>query len=59
VAPEEAAMSHFKTEILKAGYSQTKGLFKIKLTDKVDYELIRKIIAYNIESKKDMTKFWR
>jgi len=52
-------MENFKTEIEKSGYSYTKGLFRIKWTDKVDYDLLCKIAAYNIESKKDMKKFWR
>ena len=59
VAPEAVVIDLFAQEIEKAGYSHTKGLFRIKWTDKVDYELLRKIIAYNIEDKKDMTKFWR
>lgn len=48
-----------KKEIEQAGYSQTKMLFRIKWTDEVDYNLLRKIAAYNIEDKKGMTKFWR
>ena len=59
VAPEEVVIGHFEKDIGKAGYSYTKGLFRIKWTDKVDFELLRKIVAYNIESKKDMVKFWR
>lgn len=59
VAPEPAAISVFNKEIEEAGYSHTQGLFRIKWTDKVDYDLLYKIIAYNIEDKKEMTKFWR
>ncbi|NLO82332.1 MAG: iron chaperone [Clostridiales bacterium] len=59
VAPEPAAIQLFKKEIEEAGYTCTKGLFRVKWTDKVDYDLLRKMIAYNIESKKDMKKFWR
>lgn len=59
VAPEPAAIDQFKKEIEDAGYSYTKGLFRIKWTDKIDYDLLQKIVAYNIESKKDMKKFWR
>lgn len=59
VAPEEVVIKQFEKEIEEAGYSHTKGLFRIKWTDKVDYELLRKIVAYNIENKKDMEKFWR
>ena len=59
VAPEPAVISLFEKEIEKAGYSHTQGLFRIKWTDKVDFNLLDKMVTYNIEDKKDMTKFWR
>lgn len=59
VAPEPVVISLFEKEIKEAGYSYTKGLFRIKWEDKVDLGLLDKMIAYNIEDKKDMTKFWR
>ena len=59
VAPEGVVISLFEREIKKAGYSHTKELFRIKWTDQVDYNLLDKLIAYNIDDKKDMTKFWR
>jgi uncharacterized protein YdhG (YjbR/CyaY superfamily) len=59
VAPEAVVISLFEKEIEEAGYSHTKELFKIKWTDNVDFDLLYKVIAYNIEDKKDMTKFWR
>lgn len=59
VAPEAVVISLFEKEIEEAGYSHTKELFKIKWTDNVDFNLLYKVIAYNIEDKKDMTKFWR
>jgi uncharacterized protein YdhG (YjbR/CyaY superfamily) len=59
VAPEAAVVDLFQKEIEKAGYSHTQGLFRIKWTDPVDFDLLYKIVAYNIEDKKDMTRFWR
>ncbi|HHW30366.1 MAG TPA: iron chaperone [Clostridiaceae bacterium] len=59
VAPEEKAIKIFEKEIEEAGYSHTKGLFRIKWKDKVDYDLLKKIVTYNIEDKKDMVRFWR
>ncbi len=59
VAPEPVVISLFEKEIEEAEYSHTQGLFRIKWTDKVDFDLLYKIVAYNIEDKKDMTKFWR
>ncbi len=59
VAPEPVVISLFRKEIEEAGYSCTQGLFRIKWIDKVDFKLLGKIVAYNIEDKRDMTKFWR
>lgn len=59
ISPESEAITYFENEINKAGYSYTKGLFRIKWTEKIDFDLIDKITSYNIESKKDMKKFWR
>lgn len=59
VAPEPAVISLFEKEIEEAGYSCTQGLFRIKWTDEVDFNLLNKMVAFNIEDKKDMTKFWR
>ncbi|MDD4774756.1 MAG: hypothetical protein PHZ09_14330 [Eubacteriales bacterium] len=49
----------FEKEIEEAGYAYTKELFRNKRTDKIDFDLLRRLIAYNIESKKDTTTFWR
>lgn len=59
VAPEAVVISLFEKELEEAGYSHTQELFRIKWTDKVDNNLLQKIVAYNIENKKDMAKFWR
>lgn len=59
VAPEAAAINHFEKKLKEAGYSHTKQLFRIKWTEKVDYDLLGKIVDFNIEDKKDMVKFWR
>ena len=59
VAPEGVVVKMFENDIKEAGYTYTKELFRIKWTQKVNYDLLDKIIEYNIEEKKDMTKFWR
>lgn len=59
VAPESAVITSFAHEIEKAGYSHTNELFRIRWADQVNFDLLHKIIAYNIESKKDFTRFWR
>lgn len=59
VAPEAVVISLFEKEIEEAGYSHTQNMLRIKWTDKLDFDLLDKIIAYNIENKKGMTSFWR
>ncbi|WP_181350175.1 iron chaperone [Thalassobacillus sp. CUG 92003] len=59
VAPEEVCMTHFADEIKQAGYSSTKGLFRIPWKDPVNYDLLGKIIEFNIEDKAEYTNFWR
>lgn len=59
VAPEAAAIRQFEKEIEKAGYSHTQELFRIKWTDDVNLDLLNRIVEFNIEDKKYMTKYWR
>ncbi|MDO5690302.1 MAG: DUF1801 domain-containing protein [Tissierellia bacterium] len=59
VTPEAEVIRLFEKEIEQAGYSHTKMLFRIKWTDQVNFDLLYKLVNYNIESKKDMKKFWR
>ncbi len=59
VSPEQAGITHFSDEIAEAGYSATKGLFRIKWTETVNYNLIQKMIEFNIQDKQDDEGFWR
>ena len=59
ISPEEKTMDIYKDDIEKAGYSQTRGMFRIKYSEKVDYGLLKKLIDFNIEDKKGYDKFWR
>lgn len=59
IAPEEHTMVIFEDELKKASYSYSKKLFRIKWTDEVNYDLLDKIISYNIDTKKGFTSFWR
>ncbi|MBA2875149.1 iron chaperone [Thermaerobacillus caldiproteolyticus] len=59
VSPEEQTMVHFADEIAQAGYSATKGLFRIPWNEPVNYELLEKIIEFNIKDKADCSTFWR
>lgn len=59
VAPEAVPLEMFNERIQKAGYTQTKQLFRIKWSQDVDYDLLRDIISFNIEDKAGHTSFWR
>lgn len=56
---EAAGIETFSSKIKAAGYDHEQMTFKIKYSDTVDYELLREIIEFNIEDKKDSSKFWR
>ncbi|QUW21942.1 iron chaperone [Sporosarcina sp. Marseille-Q4063] len=59
VSPEPAGISQFSDAIKQAGYSATKGLFRIKWNEPVNYELLEKMIEFNIQDKAEYTSFWR
>lgn len=59
VAPEAVPLEVFQERIQESGYTQTKQLFRIKWSQDVDHDLLRDIIAFNIEDKAGHTSFWR
>ena len=59
VSPEKFTLDKFREDIEKVGYSTSKMIFRIKWKDDVDYKLLERMIAFNIEDKKDYDKFWR
>ena len=59
VAPEEVVIEKFAEDIVQAGYTHTKGLFRITWTNPVDFSLLKKMIEFNISDKADSTTFWR
>lgn len=59
VSPEEVGIAHFADDIAQAGYSATKDLFRIPWNEPVNYELLEKVIEFNIQDKADFSTFWR
>lgn len=59
VAPERVAIDHFAEEIVQAGYGHSKELIRIPWDGPVDFSLLERIIAFNIEDKADCPTFWR
>ncbi|WP_240333987.1 iron chaperone [Rothia sp. ZJ932] len=59
VAPEQAGINHISQELDKQGISYTPNLFRLPWTQEPPYELICRVIAFNIEDKAEITSFWR
>jgi len=59
IAPEWAGLLQFNEELIQAGYNPTHMLFRIKWNQAVDYELLSKIIDFNITDKANCQTFWR
>jgi len=58
-APEGQAMDQFADAIQAANYNPGKKFGRIKWTQDVDYDLLKRIILFNIADKADTTTFWR
>lgn len=58
-APEEVAMQYFEDEIEQAGLSYTKGLIRFPWNAEMNYELLGRLIEFNIIDKANCTTFWR
>ena len=58
-APEREGILRFSRDIAHSGYDHSQQLFRIKWGQPVDYALLRKIIAFNIEEKAACRTFWR
>lgn len=59
VAPEPVAIDRFEADIKAGGHSTTKQLIRMNWDQPVDYALLKKLIAFNIEDKAGMERFWR
>lgn len=59
LAPETKALRVLGQDIRDAGYETTKMLVKLPWNKPIDYALIDKIVAYNIEDKKNINTYWR
>jgi len=59
VSPEVVGMKKFHDTLVTAGYQPTSNLFRIPWDKPVNWELLKEIIAFNIQDKADYDKFWR
>lgn len=59
ISPEAHSITVFSDDIAKSGYTRGSNLFRIKWDEPVDYNLLERMIQYNIDDKKDCATFWR
>ncbi len=59
LAPEKKALDLFSEEVKKRGYDHSKELIRFPWDKEVDYELIGKLVDFNLEDKKGCRSFWR
>lgn len=59
VSPEQAGIAHFSGEIISAGYEHSNNLMRFPWDKPIDYELLRRMIDFNIAEKEDTKTFWR
>lgn len=59
VAPERQGIIALSELIQQSGYEHSKMLIRIPWERPVDYDLLSKIIEYNIDDKAGVTTFWR
>ena len=59
VSPESVPIRHCAQELDQTGYQYTSMIFRIPWDRDVDYELLGKMIEYNLKDKAGYTAFWR
>lgn len=59
IAPEQYTLNIFMDEIIKNDYNPGKMFFRIKWQQTINYDLLAKIINFNLETKADCPTFWR
>lgn len=59
VAPEQATLSEFESQIKDAGYTYTKNLIRVKWDDDINYHLLKQLIDKQCRDKAAYTQFWR
>lgn len=59
INPEPKGIEEFSDKIKEAGYSHEKMTYKIKYDQPFNYDLLKEIIDFNVDDKKDLDTFWR
>lgn len=59
MTPEAAGIKQFAEDITKSGYDYTSMIIRIPWDGPFDYELLEKMIEFNIMDKAEVATFWR
>lgn len=59
VAPEKHTMDLFRNDLTDNDYQPTSMMFRIRWNQDVNFDLLAKILDYNITSKQNYDSFWR
>jgi len=59
IAPEKKTVDLFTEKIKEAGLEQSMMFVKFPWNKSFDYDLLKKIIDFNIEDKANISTFWR
>lgn len=59
IAPEHVTIEKFKDEALQSGYSVTNQIIRIQWEQAVNYDLIQKMIEFNMVEKAGYKTYWR
>ena len=59
VTPEQAGITHFASDFEQAGLSYSSMIVRFPYDRPFNFELLAKMIEFNLEDKKDCTTFWR
>ena len=59
IAPEMKTIEHFTQEIKEARYDYSPNLLRIRWKDDIPYELLKRMIEYNLADKANNIQFWR
>lgn len=59
ISPEGKAIKEYVSTIEEKKLSYTNNIIRLKWDDQIPYDLLTELINYNMEDKKDDTKFWR
>lgn len=56
---EKAGIRQFEEAFKKNGYDYTESIYKVKWTDDMNYDLLKEVIDFQVEDKKNLTTYWR